>query len=84
MESPMTRHMAYRARTACMADMVSQPNAYKLRRPAVAAARLHAPVRDCTRRIARPALAAPPAHRAHMTHQADATHHQNSTQSTRT
>ena len=81
MESPMTRRVAYMARIACLADMVSQPNAYKLRRPAVAAARLRAHARDRTRRIAVPALAAPPAHKAHK---ADATHHQNSTQSTRT
>lgn len=80
----MTRRMAYMARIACMADMVSQPNAYKLRRPAVAAARLRAHARDRTRRIAVPALAAPPAHKAHQAHKADATHHQNSTQSTRT
>lgn len=72
----MTRRVAYMARIACLADMVSQPNACKLRRPAVAAAR-H-PARDRARRVARPALAAPP------THMADATHHQNSTQSTRT
>ena len=77
----MTRRVAYMARIACLADMVSQPNAYKLRRPAVAAARLRAHARDRTRRIAVPALAAPPAHKAHK---ADATHHQNSTQSTRT
>lgn len=66
----LARHLA---QIANMADTVSQPNAYKLGRPAVAPAR--APAHDRTgsaRSAARP------------THGADATHYQNSTQSTRT